>query len=272
MTIWITSQQNTLYAQNAGIHNAYRLPEREEDDQLNANDLKRRPVLAQLLLELDVELHQAEHSHSNTGTLKTHHPDVSKGRVQRVLAVPPKNFRYHRDDGERHADHTVLEDSSPNYVKPSKAGSRLPERPTVFAASTLLHEEHAPEPIHGRQRAEELLLLMQARRHVLAHEREETRNGKRLVAVSQHLEVDGMSVVQHAEKRHRRVNRNHKQDADDVLLLAGHEVVRGMAVDEVEGDEDGDEAEYYAEAQAEFVEGDAAVCWPEGILFDAQFS
>lgn len=226
----------------------YRLPEGEENHQLDANNLKRRPVLAQLLLELDVKLHQTEHSNSNTGTLKAHDPDVSKSRIQRVLAVSPKDFCYHRDDGERHAHKTVLENARPHNIKPSKTGSRLPERSTMLATSALLHEEYAPEPVHRRQRAEELLLLVQAGRHVLAHEREETRDGECFIAVSQHLEVDCVRVVKDAEKGHRRVNWDHKQDADDVLLLAGHEVVRRMAVDEVEGDDDGDEAEYYAEA------------------------
>lgn len=207
------------------------MPEGEENHQLDANDLQRRSVLVQLLLELDIELHQTEHSNGNTGTLKTHDPDVSKSRVQRVLAVSPEDFCYHRDDGERHAHQAVLEDARPHDIKPSKTRSRFPEWPAVLAASALLHEEYAPEPVDGRQRAEELLLLVQARRHVLAHEREETRDGERLIAVSQHLEVDCVRVVQDAEEGHCRVNRDHKQDADDVLLLAGHEVVRCMAVD-----------------------------------------
>jgi len=221
----------TFTAQNTGIGNAYRLPKREENHQLDANDLQRRPVLAQLILELDIKLHQTEHSNSNTDTFKTHDPDVSKSRVQRVLAVPSKDFCYHRDDGEKYAHQTVLEDARPYDIKPSKTGARFPERSTVLAASTLLHKEHAPEPVDRRQRAEELLLLVQARRHVLAHEREETRDGEGLIAVSQHLVVYRMLVVQDAEKGHRRVNWDHKQDADDVLLLAGHEVVGGMAVD-----------------------------------------
>lgn len=148
-----------------------------------------------------------------------------------MLAVSPEGLRNHRDNGERHAHQTVLEDASPHDIKPSQARARFPERPAVLAASTLLHEEHAPKPVDWRQRAEELLLLVQARRHVLAHEREEAGDGKRLVAVSQHLEVDCVRVVQDAEEGHRRVNWDHKQDADDVLLLTGHEVVRRMAVD-----------------------------------------
>jgi hypothetical protein len=209
----------------------YRLPKGEEDHQLDANNLQRRPVLAQLLFQLNVKLHQAKHSNSNTDAFKDNHPNMRKSRVERVLTIAPKSLCNHGDDSKRHAHNTVLENSRPHNIKPSKARARFPERPMVLAARAFLHEEHAPEPVDRRQRAEELLLLVQAWRHVLAHEREETRNCESLIAVSQHLEVDCVAVVQDAQERHRRVNWDHKQDADDVLLLAGHEVVRRMAVD-----------------------------------------
>lgn len=134
---------------------------------------------------------------------------MSKRRVQRVLTVPPKNLCDHGDDGEHHANQTVLEDACPNNVKPSETRPGLPEWPLVLAASTLLHEEHAPEPVDGRQRAEEFLLLVQAGRHVLAHECEETRDRKCFIAVSQHLEVDCVLVIQDAQEGDRRVNWNH---------------------------------------------------------------
>jgi hypothetical protein len=47
-----------------------------------------------------------------------------------------------------------------------------------------------------------------------------------------------------------------------VLLLAGHEVVGRVAVDEVEGDDDRGESEEDAEPEPELVEGDAAVGGP----------
>lgn len=210
---------------------AYRLPKGEENHQFDANDLKRRPVFAQLLLQLDIELHQAKHSNRNTGTLKAHNPDMRKSGIERVFAIAPKHLCDHRNDGERHTHQTILENARPHNIKPSKTRPRLPEGSVVLATSALLHEEDAPEPVDRRQRAEEVLLLVQPGRHILAHEREETRNGESFIAVAQHLEVDGVPVVEDAEEGHRRVNWNHKQDADDVLLLAGHEVVRRVAVD-----------------------------------------
>jgi TATA-box binding protein (TBP) (component of TFIID and TFIIIB) len=70
----------------------------------------------------------------------------------------------------------------------------------VLTASTLLHEEDTPDPVYRLQSAKVLFLLVQSGRHVLAHEREKAGNGKRFVAVSQDLEVDGMLVVDDAEK------------------------------------------------------------------------
>ena len=45
----------------------------------------------------------------------------------------------------------------------------------------------------------------------------------------------------------------------------------GVAEDEVKRYQDGNEAEYCAEPDAESVEGDVAVCWEQGVLMDDQF-
>lgn len=71
---------------------AYRLPEREEDHQLDADNLESRSVFAQFLLELNVELHQAKHSHRDTGTFEAYNPNVRECRVERMLTVAPKDL------------------------------------------------------------------------------------------------------------------------------------------------------------------------------------
>lgn len=213
----------------------YGLPEREEYHKLDADDLHSRPVLAQLVLQLDVELHQTEHRNSHAGAFKADYPNVRESRVQRVLAVSAKHFRYNRNNSEQHPHQTILEDACPDDVEPSKTRARLAERPLVFATSAFLHKEDTPEPIDRRQSPEVILLLMQPRRDILAHKRKETRNGKSLIAVAQHLVVDCVLVVQVAQKRHRRVNWDHKQNADDVALLVGHKVMRCVPENEVEG-------------------------------------
>ena len=70
----------------------------------------------------------------------------------------------------------------------------------ILAAGAFLHEEDTPDPVYRHQIAEVLFLLVESRRDILAHECEEAGNGKRLVAISQHLEVDGMLVVDDAEE------------------------------------------------------------------------
>lgn len=238
------------------------MPEGKEDDELDADDLKSRAIRLQRFLQLDVKLHEAEHGHCHTGALETDDPDVGECRVERMLAIPVEVLGYDRNDGEQHAHQTVLEDAGPDDVEPSEAGTRFSKGSVVLTAGTFLHEEDTPKPVHRLQRAKVLFLLVEPRRNVLAHESEEAGDGKRLVAVSHDLEVDGMLVVDDAEKRDHRVDRDHKQDTDDVSLLIGHEVVGGVAEDEVEGYQDGNKAEYRAEADSEAVEGNGAVCWP----------
>ena len=179
-----------------------------------------------------------------------------------MLTIPVEVLGYDGNDGEQHSHQTVLEDASPDHVEPSEAGTGFSKGSSVLTTGAFLHKEDAPNPIHGLQRAKVLLLLVKSGRHILAHEGEEAGDGKRLVAVSQDLEVDGMPVVDDAEKGHRRIHRNHKQDTDDVSLLVGHEVMSCVAEDEVERYQYGDETEYRAETDAETVEGDVAVCRP----------
>lgn len=50
---------------NAIIAEAYRLPETEENDQLNTQDLQERSVLSKVVFELQVELDQHEHGDSD---------------------------------------------------------------------------------------------------------------------------------------------------------------------------------------------------------------
>ena len=69
------------------------------------------------------------------------------------------------------------------HIEPRQSTPRLPERPLVFPTCTLLQPKHTPKPIHRLHRPEKDLLLMQVRRNIVTHKREETRNRKRLVAI-----------------------------------------------------------------------------------------
>lgn len=90
----------------------------------------------------------------------------------------------------------------------------------------------------------------------MAHEGEEGRDGKGLVAVADDLEVDGMPVVPDTEEGRGRVDGNHEQDADDVLLFSRLGVVGRMPPHQVEAGQDGDggaPASYY---QSQLVKGE----------------
>ena len=57
-------------------HHTHVLPERKENNQLYAQHLQERPVMCQVSPELQVELDQAEHGNSDTGSLEDFDPYV----------------------------------------------------------------------------------------------------------------------------------------------------------------------------------------------------
>jgi hypothetical protein len=117
-----------------------------------------------------------------------------------MLAIPVEVLGYDRNDGEQDAHQAVLEDARPDDVEPSEAGTRFAKGPMVLTTGTFLHEEDAPDPVHRLKRAKVLFLFVEPRRDILAHEGEEAGNCKCFVAVSRDLEVDGVLVVDDAEK------------------------------------------------------------------------
>lgn len=58
------------------------LPEGEEDDEFDADYFERGLVGAQVLFELDVELHEAEHGDGDAGAFEADDPDVREGRAE----------------------------------------------------------------------------------------------------------------------------------------------------------------------------------------------
>lgn len=101
----------------------------------------------------------------------------------------------------------------------------------------------------------------------MAQQREETTNGKGLVAALEDVVVHRMMVEEVAEEADGRVDGDEQQDADDVALLPGLAVVRGVQRDEDEADEQRDAAEDGAQQEAEVVEGEAL---PQRDLVDGQ--
>ena len=82
---------------------------------------------------------------------------------------------------------------------------------------------------------------MQVVSDVSAQKTEERGNRKRLVAVSNNLEVNAVLVVQVREERDCGVDGDHKQYSYYMSLLIGSKVMRRVHKDEKEGDHNGDE-------------------------------
>lgn len=54
----------------------------------------------------------------------------------------------------------------------------------------------------------------------MAHQREESRNRERFVAVTHHAVVHGMFVEKDAQPAHKRINRHHQQDPNNTILVS----------------------------------------------------
>ncbi len=91
-----------------------RLPETQEDDQLDGGDLQQGLVSADILPDLNVKLDQAIHGDGNCNGFNDHDPDMGKGRAERFETVEVKGFGDDGDDGEEHPDEAILEDADPD--------------------------------------------------------------------------------------------------------------------------------------------------------------
>ena len=71
-------------------------------------------MLRQIVLQLNVELDQAEHGNGDANTLKDLHPDVRECWTQAVLAVDIVHLRQNGHNREEDPDKAVLEDADPD--------------------------------------------------------------------------------------------------------------------------------------------------------------
>jgi|SRR5690242_8306978 len=95
------------------------------------------------------------------------------------------------------------------YVEPRQPASGLSQPSLLLTARTLLHPSDGPDPVLWLDVSEILLLVVEIRCDVVAHESEEAGNGEGLVAVSQDLEVDCLLVVQVAQEGNHGVDGYH---------------------------------------------------------------
>ena len=155
-------------------------------------------------------------------------------RTVGALTVLIKVLRDNRCNSPRDANKAVMVDADPYDIEPRQATPRCPPRPALSTAAST-EPIQGPDPRLDRLHVSKVfLLLVEVWGDVVAHEREEGRYGKGLVAVADDLEVDGVPVEAQREEGRSRVDGHHEEDSDNVFLLAGHCVVRRMHHDEEE--------------------------------------
>jgi hypothetical protein len=174
----------------------YILPEREENDELDADDFEERLVLGQVCLELEIELDETVHGDCDRCSFKAQYPNVSKGWAERRLAVTVQKLGEHGHEGKNYADETVLVDthvydlcdsqlgsaiallptlrrvrlrrySYSTYIKPCQPTPRNPKYPLLGTASAFLNPRYRPDPIAWCYPPKVVLLLLQCRLQVM---------------------------------------------------------------------------------------------------------
>lgn len=144
-------------------------------------------------------------------------PDVTKHRTVGALAVASKVLSHDGRDGHGDTDEAVVVDADPDDIEPREAAlGRAPG--ATLAAAAGAEPIDGPDPgLDGPHVAEEVLLLVQVGRDVVAHEGEERGDGEGLVAIADDLEVHGMVIVPQLKERRRGVDGNHEQDSYDAV-------------------------------------------------------
>ncbi len=95
------------------------LPEAQENDQLDRSNLEKWFVLADVVLDLYVELDQAVHGDGDGNGLEYHDPDVRKRWTERFKTIQVERLRDDGHNREEDAYETVLEYADPDHLFPS---------------------------------------------------------------------------------------------------------------------------------------------------------
>lgn len=99
----------------------YCLPEREENDELDAQDFEKRFVLCNFVFELNIELYQSIHCNGNRYTFKAKNPHMCECWIEGGFTIPIEIFRNDRDQSEQDSNETILEDADVDDLKRRRA-------------------------------------------------------------------------------------------------------------------------------------------------------
>lgn len=176
------------------------LPEGEEDNELDGDNLDEKLLLLEGVLELDVDLDEAEHGNGDGDGIEDDDPDVSKDRAVGAFAVLFKVLGNDSRNGHGDTDKAVVVDTNPVNIEPGQAALRRAPWPALAAAALGEPADGHDPGFDGTHLAEELLLGVQIRGDIVAEQSKEGSNGKGLVAVGNNLKVDGVSVPLNLEE------------------------------------------------------------------------
>lgn len=93
------------------------LPKAQEDDKFDTEQLQKRIVRREILLELDVELDEAQHGDGDGDAFDNEDPEVGEVRRQGGIAVEACHLGEDGHDGAGDANETVLEDTEPDDLQ-----------------------------------------------------------------------------------------------------------------------------------------------------------
>lgn len=229
------------------------LPETEEDDQFDSNNLQNGFMLSYVLFDLEVKLNDAVHGHTDSDTLYDHDPDMCKRWIQRFQTVYSEMLCDDCRDGHGNTNEAVLEHSNPDDIEPGQATSRGAE-PAIFSSSAFLKVLHGPNPWLRLDRSEILFLVVQVLSQVGAHQTEEGSDRESLIAISEDFIVDTVLVEDDGEEGDECVYGYHEKDAYYMALLFRARVSYGMQEHETEGDDDCDHTADCGDGKGEFME------------------
>lgn len=110
----------------------------------------------------------------------------------------------------------AIHHADPTYIEPGQPAPWIPPSSAVSTAPLpILKPTQRPQPCLRLNASEIVLLAVQVRRDVMAHEGEEGGDTESFVAVSDDLQGDGVMVEEYAEPCDEGVNGDHEEDTDD---------------------------------------------------------
>jgi hypothetical protein len=106
------------------------------------------------------------------------------------------------------------------YVEPRKPAMWSPQPAFILTSCTFLHPVQGPHPVLRLGVPEIFFLLVQIRRDIMTHEREEAGDRESFIAVPKKLEIYSVVIVQVAKEGNDSVYGYHNKDADDTMPVS----------------------------------------------------